>query len=175
MVVGLLLLLAMLWLRSSADATVSVYSLKDERKKDVVQQLNLTRLLGTWPLLVAALVASALVVAIAVRNQLQLEDQARTDIGNTLKSVLNSTHKAAHMWLREAGKEARIWGQHEDVAGLVSELVALGADRDALIHSAAQTAIQMQLGHLLNEKDYLGFLVVNPDGLDSQIASALAT
>ena len=66
--------------------------------------------------------------------------------------------------VRDLEDEVRIWAQHEDISELVKELAKLSDDRKELLNSPLQETLEQQLGHLLKEKAYNGYVILNTNG-----------
>lgn len=162
--IALLLLLAAIWMKASESDLVPTKELKAEEAGSFRRMASIG-LARSWPLLLASLLVAALITGLTWRNKLHQERSQLDEIQSLLATVLNSTNKAIHAYLDGLEVEARIWGQHEDIANLVAILREQGGAREPLLNSSAQTQLQLQLGHLLDERGYLGYLVVDPGGL----------
>jgi len=162
LVVGLLLLLAAIWMRPAQEAS--------ERESVIARDsaVFMRRMIGTalvksWPLFLMAVLVAALIAGLQWRNMLRLERTQLQDLEASLTTVLDSTNKAVRIYLQGLEEDARIWAQHTDVQQLIATLNTGGRDLDALRQENFE--LEEQLGHLLQERDFEGFLVVRSDGL----------
>ena len=67
-------------------------------------------LLESWPTLVVAGIAVAVVIIAATWSQSILAAGARKNVANSLRTVLNTTSQAVYDWFRERGKRGRELG-----------------------------------------------------------------
>jgi PAS domain S-box-containing protein len=162
---SLLLLLAAVWMRSSDVNSVDQQHAYAGGETASHRKMVVRGLVKIWPLFLTTIVVATLIAGFTWRNRLNLEYKQFDEIKSLLTTVLNSTDKATKIYLGGLQNEARLWGQDDDIAGLVSVLREIGADRNTLMNAPAQTSLQVQLSHLLDEKDYIGFMVVKPSGL----------
>ena len=165
LIISLLLLLAAIWMRAAESEVPAKQADSTSKEMDSVWHMVVTGLVRTWPLFLTALLVAALITGITWRSRLHLEHAQITELESLLTTVLNSTNKAVRVYLKDLEDEVRIWAQHEGVANLVAALSEMGVDSEALRYSSEQTSLQLQLGHLMNERGYTGYLVVKPTGL----------
>ena len=163
LVVGLLLLLAALWMRPAEGAGQGTISTGGDRSSAPVREMIFAGLLRSWPLLLTAVLVATLIAGLSWRNAVRLERIQLDDLKASLSTVLNSTNKAARIYLQGLEEEARIWAKHTDILDLVAILNAQGQDPETL--RDANYELQEQLGHLVYERGFDGFLVVRGDGL----------
>lgn len=122
-------------------------------------------LMSSWPLFLTSLLVAALISGFTIHNKNQLELAQFDEIKSLLNTVLGSTNKAVDIYLKNLEREARVWAAHEDIATIASELKELATKREILVNAPAQALLQGQLSHLLSEKEYLGYLLVTPEGV----------
>ena len=163
LVVGLLLLLAAMWMKPGKEAEAGAALVEGGQLAASVRKVLLRGLLQSWPLLLTSVLVAALIAGLTWRNMLTLERNQLDDFSASLSTVLNSTNKAVRVYLQGLEEEARIWAQHSDVLELVATLNTKGKDLNRL--REANYELQEQLGHLIYERGFDGFLVVRRDGL----------
>ena len=156
-VVSVVLLLATRWMGGEASISAATVASKLKRR-----QALLGAFLKSWPLMVAALVASSVVAGLVWRNAAHLEASETRSLGDKLSTILDITSSATDQWFKEREQEARIWARRLQQAGLVEhsspgkEATAMGANVEAGIRELLQPVIV--------ERGYVGYLVVRHDG-----------
>jgi sigma-B regulation protein RsbU (phosphoserine phosphatase) len=118
-----------------------------------------TGILATWPVY---LVGTAVIVVIMTTNwwaDRRITIRMQNDVGDALQTVLRTTSEAVYHFFREREEEALVWAGHEDVRSICRTLESSPSPA-----SSAHSSLRAQLKSLLEERGYLGFLVLNPDG-----------
>ncbi len=109
LVVGLLLLLAAMWVKPAEEGAEKAFSVTGEKGTATVWQLVSASSRKSWPLLLASALVAALIAGTAWRNMVHLTEQELEDLRNSLGSVLDGTAKATREWFVEREQEVRIW------------------------------------------------------------------
>jgi PAS domain S-box-containing protein len=150
-IVGVVLLLATLWMGSDSSGSQKVARRMAERRgRSMVQEL-----LRSWPLFVAATIAATVVSGLIWRNTARLETEEAASLRGQLTSVLNTTSSATEQWFREREQEVRIWAQRLQDSGLSG---------DPSYGPSVQSAIREVLQPVVIEKSYLGYALITRDG-----------
>ena len=84
-------------------------------------------LVQSWPLLLSVVLVGVLISGVAWRNMLQLVDGERTDLGNSLSTVLQSTAKAVDYWFYQREQEAHVWAQMHELREAIDALTWFSA------------------------------------------------
>jgi PAS domain S-box-containing protein len=156
--VGMVLLLAVLWMRSDDPS-------HDRAESSLARRSAIREALAkSWVLFLAVGLAAVISSGLIWRNMLQLELAEREDLHDAFSTVLESTSKAVQQWFREQHREARVWATvlaDSGISALLdeSELPASGEGR-----SATWAELQPFLQPLIDQKGYEGFLLVQQDG-----------
>lgn len=93
-------------------------------------------------------------------------DQARSETGRALFTVLNTSQQALRTWVKEHGLVARFWANTPEVNRLVEELLDLSPNVGKLVNAPAQRKLQALLRPVLLGKDYRGFFVIGPEDIN---------
>jgi len=158
-VVGVVLLLATLWMGSPSDkANEESASTAVSRRRTFAQVL-----LRSWPLFVAATIAAAFVAGLIWRNAMRLEADEYSSLQNQLTAVLTTTSSATDQWFREREQEVSIWARRLQDSGLIDRLqreLPAGAAGANTIHAAIRAVLQP----VVVDKGYIGYIVLRRDG-----------
>ena len=150
-IVGVVLLLATLWMGSdSPGSPIVARRTSDRRERSMTREL-----LRSWPLFVAATIAATVVSGLIWRNTARLEAEEAASLRGQLTSVLNTTSSATEQWFREREQEVRIWAQRLQDSGLSG---------DSSFGASVQSAIREVLQPVVVEKSYLGYALITRDG-----------
>ncbi len=117
-----------------------------------------------WSFVGAALCACLLAFALAWWVESRIADQARTELSNSLQTVLDTTASAVESWLSEREAEATVWASQPDVREATAQLLAARAAGGDLSTVPAQQALLVRLEPLIDLHDYESFEVVATDG-----------
>ncbi len=123
------------------------------------------RLEGTrsaWPVYGAAAAVIVAIVLFTRWAETRITERLRSDTGEALETVLNTTSKAVYHWFRERQEEAAVWAGHSDIQLSCRELSTSAPA--TLATSEEQAGLREQLGALVSERGYLGFFMLSPDG-----------
>jgi PAS domain S-box-containing protein len=98
--------------------------------------------------------------------QKQIEKSSREEIGNSLETVLNTTHQALTSWRKSHETEAKLWADDPELQSIAHELLDLEFDREVLINVSAQHSLRQLLRPVLSIKKYAGFFIIDRDNLN---------
>lgn len=114
-----------------------------------------------WPVFVTAAVAITAVVVATLWSASLVRERARGDVGNALRTVLNTTSQAVYDWLAVQENEVRLWGERPGVRSSCLDLLrAATLDSDG---SAATADLTKELEPLLTAEHHTGFLLLDRD------------
>ena len=127
-------------------------------------QLVVIGLKQSLPLLVAAVIVLALITGLTWRNMLSLVEQERSDLSSLLSTVLTTTARSVEFWFLEREREAVIWAQSPTLAAALDELSEFAGQPEVLLKSSGQQELASLLTTLIEERTYLGYMLVSSDG-----------
>ena len=118
----------------------------------------------SWPLFVAATIATVVITGLVWRNTAQLEADEMASLEDELSAILDMTSSATDQWFRDREQETRIWARRLQESGLIRRIreegVAAGEELGGV-----QTDIHEVLQPVIVDKGYLAYLLVRSDGL----------
>jgi tRNA A-37 threonylcarbamoyl transferase component Bud32 len=122
----------------------------------------LSKHLWAVPLLGAVVFA---LVGLWVRSR--VEETTRAELAAHLKTVLEADINALRLWFTEREYDAKSFASDMRIQTAIAELAALARDSNvtslALANSASARTLHSQLQPLLEEQNYLSYVVVSPD------------
>jgi hypothetical protein len=95
--------------------------------------------------------------------------ERRTEIGEALGTVLETSHQAIRSWAWEERAVAETWAASPGVIKLTRELLATPRSRQELLRSPAQLEIRSWLRPVIRAKHYRGFFILALD--DTNLSS----
>ena len=96
----------------------------------------------------------------------RIEEGAKTDIGKSLETALESSHASIRNQFYSQKKAAIIWASHAQIQMAVIELAGLPADAAALVDSRPQKNLRAWLTPALKTIGYRGFFVIGKDNIN---------
>lgn len=96
----------------------------------------------------------------------RIEVQIKGDVGNTLQTVLNTTHTAVKGWAEDRIKDARHFAQMSAMVRLIKEQLRLPSTKEALSDSTALKEMRKLIRPFLLDHNDLGFFVISPDKIN---------
>jgi len=118
----------------------------------------------TLSLVLLTLIIAIGVVIISWWSYEQIREQARTDLGNTLTTVLNTTSRSVAQWFAERQGEARSLTKTPELVAATLSLSQVQDSKEKLEISLAQVAV-LRAMELLNEDRYVGYSILSPEGI----------
>ena len=104
-------------------------------------------------------------VGLWVRSR--VEETTRAELAAHLKTVLQADINALRLWFTEREYDAKSFALDMRIQAAIAELAALARDSNvtssALANSASARALHSHLQPLLEEQNYLSYVVVSPD------------
>jgi tRNA A-37 threonylcarbamoyl transferase component Bud32 len=104
-------------------------------------------------------------VGLWVRSR--VEETTRAELAAHLKTVLQADINALRLWFTEREYDAKSFASDMRIQAAIAELAALARDSNvtssALANSASARTLHAQLQPLLEEQNYLSYVVVSPD------------
>lgn len=100
--------------------------------------------------------------ALGVKSK--IEGETRTTLGNSLNTVLNSSHQALHDWAGHHLGEASIWADSKNLRHYTELLLAADRSPQSLLNNPALTDLRHLLGPVISERAYRGFFIISLDG-----------
>ena len=169
LIVGLLLLLSAMWMSSSKkQVTEDLTAARGAEAGPTLKRFILSTLATSWPLFLASILVAALITGLSWRNMIHLVAQERSDLKESLTSVLQTTAKATQNWFQEREQEVRIWAHSQELSrifnGLSTTAQAQGKAPDKNKKLRHQSNLLTFLEPLIIEQGYLGYLVVDSGG-----------
>ncbi len=169
LIVGLLLLLSAMWMSSSKkQADEGLTAVKDAQAGPALKRFILSTLAKSWPLFLMSILVAALITGLSWRNMIHLIAQERSDLKDSLNSVLQTTAKATQNWFQEREQEVRIWARSPELSQIFHELTSTGQAQGKVSgknkNSRHQSNLLTFLEPLIVEKGYLGYLVADSKG-----------
>jgi PAS domain S-box-containing protein len=169
LIVGLLLLLSAMWMSSSKkQAAEDIIAVKETEAGPALKRFILSTLVKSWPLFLMSILVAALITGLSWRNMIHLVAHERSDLKESLNSVLQTTAKATINWFQEREQEVRIWAHSPELSKIFNGLSSTSHDQGSVSdknkHSRYQSKLLTFLELLIIEQGYLGYLVVDSKG-----------
>ena len=122
----------------------------------------LSKHLWAWPLLGAVVFS---LVGLWVRSR--VEETPRAELAAHLQTVLQADINALRLWFTEREYDAKSFASDTRIQAAIAELTALASDSNntalTLTNSAPAHTLHAQLQRLLEEQNYLSYVIVSPD------------
>ncbi len=112
---------------------------------------------------------SLVVVLIGVAiwlTQKSITYQIQSDLGQSLQTVLETSHQAIESWVKEHESVASFWANTIDVRQATEILLATSRTREDLVESPVQGKLRTFLRPIQLAKAYKGYLIIGPDNLN---------
>jgi len=93
----------------------------------------------------------------------RIEAESRMEVGQSLRTVLETTHQAVNSWLKEHQSAALVWANTAEVRQATKELLITPRIHQALVAAPAQTRLHSWLRPINIGKGYRGYFVIGPD------------
>ena len=110
--------------------------------------------------------AVGLMAAAAWLTLSRIEDSTREEIGKSLTTVLETSHKTVRAWIREQKAAALLWSDNEEVVKYTQELLKTPHTPEALINAPAQEELRIWLKTVFRTRGYRGFFIIGPDNIN---------
>ena len=146
-IVGVVLLLAALWMGSTNEKSSPMAAGPVAAKRG---HALISAFLRSWPLFVASAIAAALVAGLVWRNTLRLEADEYASLNDEISAVLDMTSSTTDQWFLEREQEVSIWARRLQDSDLAAAL--------------PQEAIRAILQPVVVDKGYSGYLLLRNDG-----------
>jgi len=111
---------------------------------------------------VIGLVIFSVVVAWVILNK--IEDQSRQDVRVALHTIIQTTQEALHNGVLKRLTEVTSWSLSPELQRLVKLQLKVPRNPQALLESSTLTTMRELLQPVMEEKGYVGFFVIAPDG-----------
>lgn len=105
-------------------------------------------------------------VFISWQLQSGIEDENRTELAESLNTVLGTSHQAVRSWTKEHLAATKVWANTAEIRAATKSLLAQSYDQQALLESAAQAKIRAWLRPVLTGKGYQGYFIIDADQTD---------
>jgi PAS domain S-box-containing protein len=151
--VAIVLLLAIFWMRSGESPSGA------DNHQGTRAEILLAAIIGSWPLILIAVLAAIFVSGFVWRNMSQLELAERLDKLEAFKTVLNSTTRATRQWFSEQESEARVWANHLGREGTATTLTQAPEQAEAALAQIDETLAQVR-----RERQYEAYLIMTRNG-----------
>lgn len=102
-------------------------------------------------------------VFISWQLQSGIEDETRTELAESLNTVLGTTHQVVRSWTKEHQAATKIWANTAETRAASKSLLTQSHDQQALLESAAQAKIRAWLRPVLTGKWYQGYSIIDAD------------
>jgi signal transduction histidine kinase len=100
-----------------------------------------------------------------------MEDEISRRVGNSLETVLNTTHEALRTWEERITANVSFIANLDEIRVAVDKQIRLPRQRSALVRSDALRSLRQILHPYIEERGYSDFAIIASDG--SQVASGL--
>ncbi len=111
---------------------------------------------------VIGLVIFSVVVAWVILDK--IEDQSRQDTRVALRTIIQTTQEALHNGVLKRLTEVTSWSLSPELQRLVKLQLKVPRNPQALLESSTLTTMRELLQPVMEEKGYVGFFVIAPDG-----------
>ena len=122
----------------------------------------LSKHLWAWPLLGAVVFS---LVGLWVRSR--VEESTRAELASHLDTVLHADINALRLWFTEREFDAKSFASDMRIQAAIAELVTMARDSNttalALTNAVSARALHEHLQPLLEEQNYLSYVVVSPN------------
>lgn len=95
-----------------------------------------------------------------------IEDKTRTEMAESLNTVLGATHQAVRSWTKEHQAATKVWANTAEIRAATKSLLAQSHDQQTLLESAAQAKTRAWLRPVLTGKGYQGYFIIGPDQIN---------
>ena len=112
--------------------------------------------------LVIGLVIFSVVVAWVILNK--IEGQSRQDVRVALHTIIQTTQEALHNGVLKRLTEVTSWSLSPELQRLIKLQLKVPRNPQALLESSTLTTMRELLQPVMEEKGYVGFFVIAPDG-----------
>ena len=112
--------------------------------------------------LIVGMVFFSIVVAWVILDK--IKTQSRRDTQGALQSIIQTTQEALHSEVVKRLTEVTSLSLSSELQGLIKEQLNVTPNSQALLKSSALARMRELLNPVMEEKDYIGFFVIAPDG-----------
>lgn len=109
--------------------------------------------------------ATVLLGVAAWWGAIQIDEYHRTEVGNSLSAILETTHQAISSWSREQRAATQIWADSTEVVRWTNELLASPRTPESLREASAQAVLRDWYRLVSSGRFYEGFFVIAPDNI----------
>jgi len=120
-------------------------------------------------------ITTLLLIFVSLLAIFEIEEVTENEVGDWLSTTLNTAHSSILSWSTEHAADAEILATSPKIMKMARELSLLPRTRQALLSSSIQEELQAFLAPTLRHKDYLGYLLVSPDGYILSDSQAIET
>jgi PAS domain S-box-containing protein len=96
----------------------------------------------------------------------RIEQEAKTDIGKSLKTTLETSHIAINKQLEAHKKSIKVWASSAQMRISTVNLTKLPTNKSSLLHSSALLTLRIWLTPVLKTVGYRGFFVIGKDNIN---------
>jgi sigma-B regulation protein RsbU (phosphoserine phosphatase) len=125
------------------------------RRKSSLEVARGATLRESWPVMVTAGTAILVVIAAALWSQSILAEQAHRDVGNALRTVLNTTSQAVYDWFRVREGEILALSRRSGVSEHALALAALAEEDEFFEGSESAANFRNQLRAAVGSEDWV--------------------
>jgi len=98
--------------------------------------------------------------------QKRIQAEARMEVEQSLRTVLDTTHQAVNSWLKEHQSAALVWANTAEVRQATKELITTPPIQQALVTAPAQIRLRSWLRPINVGKGYRGYFILGPDRMN---------
>ncbi len=117
-------------------------------------------------LILLAALASVILVLVAWRVQVFIGDNHRSQQGEMLVTMLDTSHQAVRSWGRAHMATAVIWANSQEVMAHARRLLAVPREPRALVSAPEQRRLRERLQPLLDAMGYRGYFIIGPGDIN---------
>ena len=115
--------------------------------------------------LITGIVAIAMLFAAWTAHS-RIQNRLEQNVGESLITVLNTTHQAVISWASQEQAIVETWSDNLNIRQAAKELLALRPEQVSLLASPAQQALREQLLPILMVKGYGGYFIINKNNIN---------
>jgi len=112
------------------------------------------------------LIVSVLFGSIFWVIQNRIASNARTEVGQSLRTVLDTTHQAVKSWIKEHKATVKVWANTDEICLAAIALLAAPKNRTELLKADAQRKLRSWYKPLQKLAHYQGYFVIGPDHIN---------
>ena len=116
-------------------------------------------------LIVMTIFAMVMLVGAAWWGYSQIETNRRAEMHTSLETVLETSHEATRVWVRQELASVQTWAESGDVIRLTEELLNVPPDQTSLIAAPVTRVLRNLLSSVQAARRYEGFFIIGPNNI----------